>query len=344
MVWFGRASKNCVVEPGGGGPERVVRVKHRYDLGCSVREKADVLNTEIGVVFFTEDLVAGFEDCVPPITEDGIWELVREAAWRYAKLTAFVAAEQQMDIQELLHLSIVQGDLGVVHPKVVVEALGRTELLFASREEMLAENVLYALDHSRQVEDREVILDAALGYELYLSYNAKELGANGGELPTEMLRDLIKLASGEHEYFDVFNPPNKTLVSLDAQEPHEFIRSRIPMEHLERIVEKRFGSREFGSVVEDTSFGVRVTLNSTKFLLFGARVFVGLLGIPQWRAGVVRCVVDGEGQELVVGTAAFPVGLPEEVLGQCSSFMDYRRPMYSHWRPQAAKGFRFRGS
>jgi hypothetical protein len=143
------------------------KIKNRFDIGEKLKDKAKFLDTELGEIRFTPELVSGFDTRKPFYTKEEGEKVVLESAERYAFLTAYIAAEQNLTVQELLDMEDFS-TRKMLHPSDVLDAVDR---LF---EPDAAQQVIYALDKSEN-EDRGIVMDASRGYARYLSDNYEEL-------------------------------------------------------------------------------------------------------------------------------------------------------------------------
>jgi hypothetical protein len=158
---------------GGGGSGRSFggsRFRQRFDLGIPVELKADELETEIGLVRFTEDLVMGLDDEPSPTSKREARDMILVAAERYALLTAYVAAEKNVSIDNMIGF-VDRFHGGTSDPLTVLEAVERLR----SNDE--ADHVIYALDGTAE-KDRNIVDLAAVGYSTYIVTNREALIEN----------------------------------------------------------------------------------------------------------------------------------------------------------------------
>lgn len=203
------------------------RVHHRFDLGVPVEDKADRLDTEIGVVEFTEDLIVGFDAAPSPVTEAESWDMVVEAADRYARLSAFIAAEQGLTCEELCGRPerFKAQDTSDIPPRRVRDAVKRRRGERVHSDDELVDRIVATLEGSVD-EDPAVLLKAANCFRSYLLQNKAalyldstldaEINLTSALQSTDLRGPLARLQLGDNRTLDDNGSAISTSYTFDA--------------------------------------------------------------------------------------------------------------------------------
>jgi hypothetical protein len=312
------------------------RAHYRFSLGEPVVMKAAWQDTEIGRVDFTEDLVIGFNDRPPPLNEQEAWELIKEAADRYARLTAFIAAEQQETIEETNNKKGFGGkhDHQTPHPVRVLEALRRRR---GEGEDPELDRVVAALDGSG-VEDADVLIRAAEGYNHYLfdaSLNRDRQIIS--EYNLDYARGIITGEFFRRDTAMLIDPP-QVKFHYDGAHPADKILSLLPPNILASI-EDTADLSPSTPFMERHKGGVRFNLSNERAIEI---VFEQELdtrykkGDKLIERGVIRRINTVNGEKVVVAADGWSSRRGGE---QFLIATDFTRPLPIGWKPNARVGF-----
>lgn len=330
--------------PGSFIPSR--RIQFRFDLGEPVATKPAYMNTIVGRVDFPGDLLSGFNRVAPPTSRKEAWNIVEEAALRYAKLTAFIMAEQNVDAVDMPRNHMLDRR-GVKEewydPRDVVAAVEDRRLLAQGSDDQVAERVILALSPKDEEKRKlEMISGAAAHYRSYLEDNAEEIDLGARNIQF-VLRDALETVD-EHDRYGwlaEFNNHPERLNSYGTAA--DYAREQLEI-HIFEEWEAEFlgsGTRPF---IEDDERGLRINLSEERYLRFLMRFGKQVGGHLGWSAfKVLRCVEE-DGQEVVLGGAGIPYWYagtkrsPEENAENLKklrvaylTFCDYSRPMAHGW-------------
>lgn len=215
------------------------KVKNRFDLGEPIATKPAALDTIIGRVEFTDDLVAGFEDDVPPQNTKEMWGMMEEAALRYAKLTAFIMAEQDLNAAEMgKKLGRKGQDYEWLDPRDVIKAAEMQNKLNNEEDLPLDERVILSLDPDKDKDSKSVVLKAADQYRLYISDNSRELSEynrKGGDQKTQILEQTISSVRNNYQIRHYgFTPRNLSQAMTEPRTCARLARDTLRMDLIDR--------------------------------------------------------------------------------------------------------------
>jgi hypothetical protein len=324
-----------------------VKVRNRFDLGEPVATKADWLETEIGRVDFTEDLVLGFDDDPSPQSTEEAWALMVEAADRYARLTAFIAAEQGLTCDELNQMYTRWGEQNKLpHPKDIQGAVQRATGESSATGDALADKVVYALDGSAK-EDPEIILAAAAGYAKIMKNN-KELSVHSSSgSPEYNLETAIEI----HKYDKYGETMWNSDPRHDIHNEQYCVNSEVPYADkiLERVdpavletLDNTFDRPQGLPQVEKFPAGIRINLTAeTSLEISEVQDDTAQEPGKMYTWGHIKRIKTTNGKRLVVSQGEFwgrTSGTAELVLAAA----DFTRPMSIGWEPNSMVGFKNR--
>jgi hypothetical protein len=311
----------------------------RFDIGEPVEEKVDWLDTEIGRVNFTEDLVLGFNDEPAATTKKEAWDIVIEAADRYARLVAFVAAEQGFDCEGLnARVDRFGHQTKMPHPVTIKELIG---IIREEGEDPVLDKVVAAFERNR-TEDEELLLRAAEGYARYMeNTDLSEKYAGYTEHNLEAAIGILSQLSGRGGTFTddsyPLNPP-EAHVGADKLTAAAMLKDTLDPDALEAL-RTNYERSPDTPLVEEFNGGLRINVTDTESLEIVAGEYGGNLGGLYWNSGVRR-VTTKSGERVVTASGAWrgTFSNKEELL--CAA--NFTRPLAVGWEPGGRIGFRNR--
>lgn len=299
----------------------------RFNILGSVFEKPAYLETEIGRIDFTEDMISGFEERKPPRSKRELWAIAEEAAERYARVTAFMAADQNVTIEEIISRPDSYGNQkNKIHPTQVLEALQRKQVQRGDIEVGDGERVWWALEGTTPEEDNQLLLEAATLYESYLRANAPEFLE--GDSPSvrdvdtkiwETVRILRDYENGKV----IFKHPNPFSGNSGSVER---IRSMVHQDGLDYL-RSIHGGHPDKPFVEYLPNGLRVNLTEDKTLDFIA--YYKRDNSPayddRWYYCIKRWAVDPDTKEPTL------VGVDPSGIRSYFGTVEDKQKAYNHW-------------
>jgi hypothetical protein len=281
---------------------------HRFSLGLPVEYKPCALETELGLVVFEEKFVTGFDGNKPPLSLDDAKCLLVESARRYALLTAFVAAEQRISIQSLVHKNSIH--TGNFDPREMLQICARIE-----KRQSAAKNIIYSLAGQEQ-QDLEKIIMASHGYERYMLENQRQLLKGKmfhNEHNLNYARQIVKTQMKTNNIIGCLEipdikKPSDILYSDDRKivDPAEEIIKSIGIKKISRLDNP--GARPPETpFLEKYESGIAINLDRNKSIEILNRYVtpVSFHQNPMWHRQIRRVVVDENGERLVVAVYGF---------------------------------------
>jgi hypothetical protein len=321
-----------------------VTVTYRFDFGELVERKPDWLDTEIGRVDFTEDLVMGFDDEPPPQSYDEAWDMIVEAADRYARLTAFIAAEQGKTCDRIANMYTRIGDkYPTEHPHVIMEAIERHRDGPIQGDEEL-DRIVKTLDGSLD-EDQKILMTAAKCYAKILKENAL-LSSRGSLGSSEFnLNDALTMHQNKGSGRNMWNYEPRYDIYIDdfvknTTVPYaDQILSTIPQDVLTEI-EKGSTRPEGVPFVEKFPAGIRLNMSEDVSLEI-SEVLDGTGWEPDklYKWGKIMRVKNENGERVVLSESDWSESRATERLRIAA---DFTRPIKPGWEPNQMVGFKNR--
>jgi hypothetical protein len=262
--------------------------------------------------------------------------MVVEAADRYARLTAFIAAEQGLTCQKLNDRVDRNGYASnTPHPKDVQKVVG---IIRGEGEDPTLDKVVAAFERNTE-DDKEMLVKAARAYGEHM-WN-EELSGESSGITERNLDHAIMIVSGSQGTFNDRDYPldqPEAYVGADSQTTAQMLKKTIDPEALEHI-RTRYQRSPETPLVEELNGGLRINITDTESLEIAAVKLGHHRGKPYWNSGIRR-VTTKNGKRLVTASNSWGGTFSDaEALLAAANFT---RPINLGWEPGGRIGFRRR--
>lgn len=301
-------------------------VRERFDIGKPVVDRKECLETEIGDVRFTEDLILGFDKQASPVNREQAENMVLEAARRFALLVAYIAAEQNIKLDDIHEI------VGVHHkyndPREIMVSIRRLQGKGGDR-------ILGILGGLR-AEDENLVLQSSQEYGKYIEANRDQLVegvTNAYEFNLNYARNIMQGYDPDRSMLDsvrsIDTPTSYTKMS--GVPPADLLIGLLGEENINKL-NKRFYVPNEKEFLEKCPSGIVINLDEQRSLEIVNKSSVGFTIHQEleWSTQIHRVISSPEQGRIVTASHhvfMYPRQHPTALKEAFSLAPDFTKPM-----------------